>query len=1402
MPPRDDDEAMTPPTALPDARAGASPPDPPPPRRRRRWPGLVLLGLIVTLLILIWAGVRWIDSPAGHRFVAERIADWHPKSGLHIQVGSIQGSIFKQVELNDVRLSDPQGEFARIQQIDLHWYPLGWFSNRLDIDWLHIGEAWLDRLPKLKSSGNKPILPGFDIRLMDLRIDRLHLGKALAGVPHVAKITGDMDVRSGRAVVDLAANSLDSGDAIRLALDSRPADNRFAVNAAAAAPKDGIFAHLLGVNEPMALALQGGGDWTLWRGQFVALAGNARIASVAITQRKGRYQLKGPIALLGQLKALGARSGELDADLGFADRTVSGTLRLGVPGLALSARGGVDLGRNRFDDLRFEAAIEHPARFSAALSGQAVRLKARLAGPFDDISLDYLLTAPDLRRGPLAAHDLRLSGEGRLTGKHGTFPLHFSAGSLATGAPPIDQRLRDFSGSGVLRLDDGQLALADASLRANGFSARLDGTANSASGALAFKLAGGFGQLTIPGLGQLDLTAALTLNRPAGGALALDGTARAQMQRLDSGFLHGIAGGPPLVTSQLALDGQGQVQFRALHLVAPSIDLTGQGYRARDGTVHLTAQGTHHSYGPVKLALDGDISRPRVDLQLEKPLPALGLRQVHALLLPDLAGYQVSGTGGSPLGPFTVAGAVLLPADATATINVTAIKVSDVTAAGQLLAVPGGLSGVLKLSGPADGQIAFAVKDAVQTLGIDMDLSGAQFDGPPAMSINRGAIHADVTLRPDATGVDGQLRLRGVRYGTAQIGQLAARLNLVNGQGKALVSMRADRGRLYDLQAQADIAPGRLAVQLHGTVDHQPITLDAPAVLTSDEAGWELAPTTLRVRDGALRLSGKLGVGSLHVQAQMQKLPLSLLDLVNGDLGLGGSADGTFSFNRVAGQAPTGKVSARIHGLTRAGLALSSRPIDLGVNAVLTDDRAAVRAVMTDGKQVVGRAQALVTPLGSGTLAERLNHAPLRAQLRYAGSADTLWRLTNVEILSLGGDVTLSADVGGTLADPKIAGQLDAKNASLQSPATGMMLKNLRAHGEFNGSDLTLNDIYGETSDHGTVTGTARIGFSAARGVGLDVKLQAKHAVLLDRDDVGATVTGPIRLQSDGNGGVISGDLKVESSRFTLGQAAAVAQIPQIRLVEINRSSDEALANNSARPWTLDIKADAPGNLQVEGLGMQSVWSARLKIGGDVTSPAFTGTANLIRGDYDFAGKRFDLREGRLTFHGQTPVNPTLDIRAVADVSSLNATITVTGSSLRPIINFSSVPAMPQEELLAQILFGTSVTNLSAPEAIQLASAVAAFQGGNSGLDPINSLRRAIGLSRLRILPANTTTGQKTSIAAGKNITRNLYVELITDGQGYSATTIEFQITRWLSLISSVSTIGRQSLNARISKDY
>lgn len=527
-------------------------------------------------------------------------------------------------------------------------------------------------------------------------------------------------------------------------------------------------------------------------------------------------------------------------------------------------------------------------------------------------------------------------------------------------------------------------------------------------------------------------------------------------------------------------------------------------------------------------------------------------------------------------------------------------------------------------------------------------------------------------------------------------------------------------------------------------------------------------------------------------------MPLQLLDIFWPKLGLAGIASGTVDY-RFDGNRPSGRADLKVRGLSRAGLVLTSQPIDLGFSGVLDGGKAGFRAVAVSGGKTIGRAQGRFAPLGAGPTVAALVNAPMLMQVRYAGPADTLWRLSGVEVFDLSGPIAIGADIGGRMVDPQIRGSLRAQGARIESAVTGTVITGLTASGRFAGPRLTLDQVSGATPGGGSLIGRGSVDFSGGMAA-FDLAFQTQNARILDRDDLAANVTGPLRIKSDGNGGVISGDLRLASGRFTLGQASAAAKVPQLKVREINLDPAEVIEVRQLSPWRLDVKV--AGDLNVRGLGIDSRWRTNLQIGGNVAAPAATGTANLVRGNYEFAGRVFRLDRGIIRFRGESPPDPLLDIRAEAQVQGVDASVLVRGTGLRPEISFASVPALPQDELLSRLLFGTSITNLSAPEALQLASAVAALNSGTGNLDPINAVRRAVGLDRLRILPADIATGQKTAISAGKYIGRKLFVEVITDGQGYSATRIEYQVTRWLSLLSSVSTIGRTSANVRISKDY
>tara|TARA_B100000678_G_scaffold166663_1_gene139190 strand:+ start:513 stop:1382 length:870 start_codon:yes stop_codon:yes gene_type:complete len=288
---------------------------------------------------------------------------------------------------------------------------------------------------------------------------------------------------------------------------------------------------------------------------------------------------------------------------------------------------------------------------------------------------------------------------------------------------------------------------------------------------------------------------------------------------------------------------------------------------------------------------------------------------------------------------------------------------------------------------------------------------------------------------------------------------------------------------------------------------------------------------------------------------------------------------------------------------------------------------------------------------------------------------------------------------------------------------------------------------------------------------------------------------------SDGLGGTIAGKVRVNRASWTLGTAADDLRVPQIATREINTPANRDPQVAAGRPWQYLINAKASSRIDVDGMGLDSEWAADIVLRGNTSDPRIGGRAEVVRGNYTFAGTRFELTRGEIEFDVDAPIDPLLDIRAETDRDGLNVEANVRGSATQPEITFTSNPSLPEEELLARLLFGGSVTSLSATDALQLGAAVASLRGGG-GMDPINQLRSAIGLDRLRIVSADPALGRGTGVALGKNFGRRFYAEIITDGRGYSATEVEFRVTSWLSLLAAVSTVGRESVVAEISRDY
>jgi translocation and assembly module TamB len=1376
----------------------------PPYRLKPNWPRRLLQELIALLLglaLILAVGLFILDTAPGHRWVVDRLAQVETSSGLRFKIGRIEGSIFGESKLKNVAILDQSGTFFTSPEIDLDWTPGAWLYNKLSIKRVHADRATLVRLPKLKPSTKKgAILPGFDIHIGELSIDRFEIGKAVAGTPRVGRVQGSADVRSGRAVIKLGA-AIDGSDRLFLDLDAEPDGNRFDLELRAHSAANGVIPALLGSKRSLDAVVTGEGTWQRWRGAAGLNLSGSPTARLALTATDGRFGLTGALKpsqfLKGKLMRLTAPLVKVSGSATLKDRILDGRLVLGSGSLRVATSGALDLANNRFRGVRIGLDLLRPQALFTNMTGRNVRMLISLDGPFGTSNFAYRLTSPGVKFDNTGFVDVQAEGRTRLSPWPVRVPLHLQAKAITGVGDEASAILANAHLDGLLTITPKLVRGENLQLRSAQLNGKVSLLIDLVTGRFEILLSGGMKRYFIEGLGIVDvLTDLRVVPAPGGHGSLVTGSAKAWVRRLDNSFFMSLTGGLPRLETQLTRTPDGILHLSNLQLYSPKLRLSGEGLRYRDGTFHVTARGRQAQYGPVRLVLDGNIARPKVDLFLDRPNETLGLSDVRILLNPTLAGYDYRASGGSRLGPFTSNGQILMPRGGRTVIAVAALDVNGAHASGQLRSDPGGFNGNLDVAGGGlTGTLAFAPVGDDQKIEIHLLASGARFPG--ALAVRSGRLDGTIVLAEDRTSLSGVVNARGVELSGITLARITANANLVNGTGQVRAAFAGRRGAEFEFTTLADISPDQIRLSGRGEVERKPLVLEQVAVLTRAGDGWALSPTRVSFAGGRAVVSGNSG-STPSVHADLQSMPLSVLNIAWPNLDLSGKATGKLDYAWKGTR--SGSMNLTVRGLSRSGLVLASQPIDVGVAAILTGDKAGLRAVAVSNGQTIGRAQARFAPLGPGSVMTALMNAPLFAQLRYQGPSDTLWRLSGIEVFDLTGPAAIGADIRGTLANPVIGGAIRTDNARLESPVTGTVIDHLVAQGRFAGSRLVFSRLSGQTPGSGSIEGSGSVTFSGGRTL-LDLSFNASQAQLLNRDDIAARVTGPLQIRSSGAGGTISGKLHLNGGRFTLGQASSAAAVPQLNVRHIGVDEADVIETEDLHPWKLDIDL-AGGNLQVRGLGIRSTWTTDIHVGGAADAPAFTGRADLVRGNYDFAGRTFRLDRGIIRFRGESPPNPLLDIRALAQVQGLDATVLVQGTGLKPEISFASNPQLPQDELLSRILFGTSITNLSAPEALQLASAVAALNSGTGSLDPINALRRAVGLDRLRILPADIATGQKTAIAGGKYIGRKLYVEVITDGHEYSATRVEYEITRWLSVLSTVSTIGRAQASVRVSKDY
>ncbi|MFC6760413.1 translocation/assembly module TamB domain-containing protein [Sulfitobacter porphyrae] len=381
------------------------------------------------------------------------------------------------------------------------------------------------------------------------------------------------------------------------------------------------------------------------------------------------------------------------------------------------------------------------------------------------------------------------------------------------------------------------------------------------------------------------------------------------------------------------------------------------------------------------------------------------------------------------------------------------------------------------------------------------------------------------------------------------------------------------------------------------------------------------------------------------------------------------------------------------------------------------------------------------------------------------------------------------------MSAPNLRIALDAMNADIQ-------LGNNRAN-----IDVTANAVGG---------GRLRVGggVTLTGSLPADIQIALENVVLTDPKLYRTSVGGNLRVAGPLAGGAqISGQINVGETNVNVPSTGltTIGDIPQITHIGADQaviatrrkagltgaqSGTDPSAKSSGGGFGLNLQVNAPNRIFVRGRGLDAELGGGLTLTGTTNNVISAGRFELLRGRLDILGKRFDLVEGSVQFQGD--LIPYLRFVSSTKTNAGEVRVIVQGPADEPEVIFESTPAAPQDEVLAQLLFGKNIDDISAFQALQLASAVATL-AGRGGAGVVSRLRDGFGLDDLDV---TTTDSGATAVRAGKYISDNVYSDVTAASDGTADISLNIDITPNLKGKATLGSDGDSGIGLFFEKDY
>ncbi|SMF95511.1 autotransporter secretion inner membrane protein TamB [Methylomagnum ishizawai] len=1308
-------------------------------RRALRWSGWLLAGIlglpVVALVLALWAA----NSPPGWAWIERSLPGL---TGGKVGIAKLEGRFPDALRIGHIEIRDAAGVWLALDDLALDWSPVRLLAGYADIQRLEAGRIALSRRPLPAPEPQPSPKTGFSlpvgIDLHSLRVGRLELAPPVAGVAAALGIEGSGRLSAlDQGEATLAITRLDGAG--RYALRGRIEPGGLHLQLEAKEPPLGLLAHLAHLPELGALSLDAGAD-----GPYAAL--NIRFGLEAGPLRAGA---RGTIDLEHNTAdlALTAAAPALRPRPEVSWQSVALDAKLHGPFIRPTAQARLDIAALEAAGTAIPEATLELQGDAGALRLQAVFKSVRIPGPHPDI----------LRAAPLVlAADARLDAPERPVKFSARHPLLTLEGQARTGPDP--------DGTALLKLPDLSpwAALGGVDLRG--------------STELRFRAAQTGATLRIDAEDKLALTGGMA---PLPALVGTDGKIG----------LSATLRGPEIAVSRLRFDG------KALTLAADGVwsgQTLGLNWKLNLPDLAALAQNLAG-----RAALTGRIDGAKDDLALVADmggeLAAQGLPRG-----PVSANIRLQGLPRNPAGQMKAQGM----------LNGSPLQLA--------LTAQRGADGVLRVaidradwkSAHAEGTLSLSQGAALPLGKIDLRMTRLEdlrpWLGQPltgSLSAGLDATEREARLRLDArdtglTGtaqvehaalaltlddplkhprVEGSMTLDGIEAGAVRG---SARLTALGPLDALDLGLSSEMKALAGADAQVSSAlrldiPGQSVrvSSLETRWKRETLRLLQPARIGYGK-GLSFEGLRLGLRGAVLEAEGR-AAPTLDLEVALRDLPADLVGLFVPGLALDGALRAEAHLSGSPAR-PLGTLTLAAQGVhPREGAGRVLPPVNLATHIDLAGTSAEVDSRMQAGTlanlAVTGRA-----PLVPGG----------EFDLRASGDLDLkiLDPLLMAEGHRVRGRTVLNAALSGTPTEPRAHGSLQWSGGEVQDFAQGMHISDITALLLAEGDSVRIAQFQGRAGP-GTLNLAGRLGV-LAEGFPIDLKLTARNAQPLASDRLTVNLNADLGLQGHAAGTLdANGTLRLQRVEIRVPETMPAS----IAVLDVRRPGQAPPPPPKPGPRIgLDLLISAPSRIFVRGRGLDAELGGTVRLRGDSNAPHPEGRFELRRGEFSLAGKTLTFDKGVIGFNGGNLADPTLDFAASSTNNSVTATLGVTGTARKPKITLSSVPELPPDEVLAQLLFGHATASLNPFEMVQIASAVVSLTGVTAGAgSPLETVRKGLGLDRLALGGSGGSPG----LEAGRYVAPGVFVGAKQGFSGNSTqATVQIDIAKGLKVEGSAGT--------------